>query len=260
MPSTTANGRVPSGRKHKGKAAVAAGGDHGEWSTCTQCGKRVKTKNLPRHLKKIHGTSIVSEPPRGKNDGKWHKVVALLIVVTLLITAYLAFRNPGTKDDTGAPAQPDDQEPNDIGPTPHHPLGSGDDGWWTTYPDGHTSSGAEVGHPQWVLDELPNKPVVVLVYSNCSGCLRQKDAIQNVLKDYQENITFIGIRADGSDDRAVECENVYGTGFIPLTIMVTYIKEGNDIKIGWHSEEGQTGEDWIRAYMEDAIYYHEPVG
>ena len=35
--------------------------------------------------------------------------------------------------------------------SPEHAVGSGDDDWWTAYPDQHENSGSAVEHPDWVL-------------------------------------------------------------------------------------------------------------
>jgi ABC-type sugar transport system substrate-binding protein len=50
--------------------------------------------------------------------------------------------------------------------SPAHAVGSGDDDWWTAYPDQHEASGSAVEHPDWVLDALKEKPVLILIHSS----------------------------------------------------------------------------------------------
>ncbi len=47
-------------------------------------------------------------------------------------------------------------------------VGSGNDSWWTTYPDQSTGRGGEVNHPAWVLDALKSKPVVIYAHRCCT--------------------------------------------------------------------------------------------
>ena len=59
-------------------------------------------------------------------------------------------------------------------------VGSGDDEWWTTYPDQSTGAANDVNHPSWVLDALKSKPVLIYVHKSCSYCVPQTEAVQNI--------------------------------------------------------------------------------
>src|SRR5512137_807245 len=56
--------------------------------------------------------------------------------------------------------------------TPAFEVGSGVADWWTAYPDQHENASRPVQHPGWVLDDLKEKPVLILVHASyCKPCL-----------------------------------------------------------------------------------------
>ncbi len=142
-------------------------------------------------------------------------------------------------------------------------VGSGNDNWWTTYPEqSKTTSGSEVNHPQWVLDALEKKPVLIYIHKDCSYCAPQTASVNNVSDEFKGDITYYEIKADGSDSRAEEVLQAYdpngGVSYVPMTIIVTLAPdpEGMAVPI-WHSNEDLTGDDWIKNYVEDAISYYD---
>jgi thiol-disulfide isomerase/thioredoxin len=83
-------------------------------------------------------------------------------------------------------------------------VGSGNDDWWVTYPTQSPGSGIVVNHPQWVLDALGSKPVVVYVHKGCGYCKPQTDALAEVVKEEGSKFTYFDLSAEGSDNRAEE--------------------------------------------------------
>jgi hypothetical protein len=145
---------------------------------------------------------------------------------------------------------------------PEYSAGSKLADWWTNHPDQSTSAGSEVEHPQWVLDALEKKPVLIMDHTeDCSSCKIQKKNIEKVLPDFAKNITYYDLLADGKDKRAFEILNAYNpTGreqFVPTTVFITLIK-GKDGKaeVAWHSEIDDMSEEKLSAYLKDAIYYY----
>ena len=141
-------------------------------------------------------------------------------------------------------------------------VGSGSDDWWDTYPVQSPSSGSEVNHPQWILDALGSKPVVVYVHKSCGYCKPQTDALAEVVKEEGDKFTYFDITAEG-DSRAEEALQAYdpngGAIYVPMTVIVTLApnSEGK-IEPVWHSSEDVTGKEWIKNYIDDAIsYYNE---
>jgi thiol-disulfide isomerase/thioredoxin len=141
-------------------------------------------------------------------------------------------------------------------------VGSGPDDWWTSYPDQSPASGSDVNHPDWVLDALEDKPVLIYAHLGCSYCKPQTDAINEIVNEYGDDIVFYDIPGDGSDERIGEIFAAYdpngGTSTVPLTAIVTLVSgEDGEAEVAWHSTEEVTGKEWIGEYVEDAIDYHE---
>ncbi|HOK58147.1 MAG TPA: thioredoxin family protein [Methanothrix sp.] len=144
-----------------------------------------------------------------------------------------------------------------------HSVGTGKDDWWASYPDDNTNAGGSVNHPAWVLNALKERPVLIFVHLNCDYCAPQKEAVDKVMQDYSGDVTLFDLAGD-SDARAADAI-VYdpdgGKALVPLTVVVTLVNDDGDVRVGWHSSEDITGEDWIRSYLDDAIaLYNENRG
>ncbi|MCJ7445299.1 MAG: thioredoxin family protein [Methanotrichaceae archaeon] len=143
-----------------------------------------------------------------------------------------------------------------------YPIGSGNNDWWTTYPDQSSESGNEVRHPQWVLEALENKPVMIYVHKSCSWCLPQTEAIDELVKEYGDKITYFNLSAEESDMRTEEAGINYDPdggpiSYVPLTIILTLAPNADgQTKVIWKSTDQVTGKDWIKSHIEDAINYH----
>ena len=83
--------------------------------------------------------------------------------------------------------------------SPEHAVGSGDDDWWTAYPDQHENSGMAVEHLDWVLDALKEKPVLILIHSsNCKPCLTQTPRIKAAAESFSDDLEYYDMLAEGS--------------------------------------------------------------
>jgi glutaredoxin len=100
-------------------------------------------------------------------------------------------------------------------------VGSGNDDWWTKYPDQSAGKGGEVNHPAWILDALGSKPVVIYVHKGCDYCTPQTDALTKIEDEMGDKFTYFNISADGSDARSEEALQAYdpnsGVMYVPLT-------------------------------------------
>ena len=148
--------------------------------------------------------------------------------------------------------------------TPAHTLGSGDNDWWTVYPDQNENSGSAVDHPSWVLDALKENPVLILVHSsNCKPCLIQIPRIENAVKSNSGNLSYFDELAEGSSFlKAIGILDIYnptgGAQYVPTTIFVTLIKGADGkVEVAWHSQLDLMGEDEINSYVSDSIYYYK---
>ncbi len=147
---------------------------------------------------------------------------------------------------------------------PAHSLGSGENDWWISYPAQSTQAGGAVAHPQWALDALKTKPVLIFDHSKeCTSCVEQKANIEKVLASYGKNVTYYDMLVDpgSSDKRAYEIFSAYslieGQYYVPTTVLITLIKDSDGkVKVAWHSAEDAMNESDILSYVKDAIYYH----
>jgi len=239
-----------------------------EWVKCPQCSKRVKSKNLARHTKRVHHRELYIERPPSHMNAKTIAAVIIILILAVSALCYVFFIAPENEPTGNDQSNNHSNKPNNNETdwwetyNPEYSQGLKNDDWWVTYPDQHPDSGAAVSHLDWVLDSLEDKPVVILDHSEgCIPCMQQQEDMNKVLEEYGDEVIYYDLLADGSDPRAYEAFDVYDPNgepnYIPLTIMVTKIKDNSgNVKIAWHSAEGATGEDWIKSYMKDSIYYH----
>ncbi len=169
--------------------------------------------------------------------------ISKLILVTLLASSMLVFDSLSE------------------GSGENNKVGTGSDDWWTAYPAQSSAAKSEVEHPQWVLDALENKPVVIYVHKGCGYCRPQTEAMAEVVSKYGNQFTYYDISAGGSDSKAEEAVRAYdpngGVSYVPLTAIVTLAPDSKGkTQVIWHSTEEVTGKAWIEEYVQDALIYH----
>ncbi len=140
-------------------------------------------------------------------------------------------------------------------------VGSGSNDWWTVNPEQSSTAKSEVEHPQWVLDALEKKPVLIYVHKGCGYCRPQTEAMAGVVSKYGDRFTYYDISAGGSDPKAEEALRAYdpngGVSYVPLTAIVTLAPDSKGkVRVIWHSTEEVTGMAWIEEYVQDAVSYH----
>lgn len=229
---------------------------------------------------------VVLDAPR-RAGAKMIALAVIAIVMAGSVAGYALFAmddggpgggsddNDGLEEDNNEDNEADDTTPIDDNPpavdenwlanyTPEYAEGSGVDDWWIDYPDQLTKAGDPVSHPSWVLDPLDTKPVVLLVHTNtgCEGCVEQEADMEEALADYGDGITYIDLTTATDSDKTYEAFDIYyphdSIKNYPLTVFVTLIKDGEgNVSVAWHSDEGATGDEWIRDYMRDSIFYHD---
>jgi hypothetical protein len=148
--------------------------------------------------------------------------------------------------------------------SPAHAVGSGDDDWWTAYPDQHENSGSQAEHPAWVMDALKEKPLLILIHSsNCVPCLTQTPRIKAAAKSFSGDLEYYDVLAEGSGyEKAIEILDVYsptgGAQYVPTTIFITLAKGSDGTEdVAWHSEIDAMSQEKIDAYVKDSIYYYK---
>ncbi|MFO7990933.1 MAG: thioredoxin family protein [Thermoplasmata archaeon] len=246
-----------------------------EWVKCPVCEARVKSDNVEDHMYRVHGEKLKVE---GKPIEKKFPYALLIVVVVIIVvigsTGYAFYVNElndtddmNTESDSSSGQQENDDNQDTSGDwlesyEPRYDVGSGQDDWWINYPEINPEAGSSVEHLQWVLNDLKNKPVVIFAHSEgCAPCVQQQEDIEPVLDEYGSEVVYYNLMADGSDPKANEAYESYDPNgpppYIPLTVMVTLEEHDGQVQVVWHSNEGATGQDWIRDYMKDAIYYHQ---
>jgi hypothetical protein len=224
---------------------------------CPKCGLKVPEGELEGHLKGVHGSLLAIFSEHRRNLAFLTAVVAMLVVV-----AYVMSTTPSEEEDP-LPSPPSNWLDSY---TPEHKVGTLKNDWWTVYPNINPTSGSPVDHPSWVEDALNDGPLIILDHSeDCAPCVAQTRDIEALMRDYQGQITYFDILADGSDQRAYDAFDAYDPNgdppYIPLTVIVTRVKDVDGTRIVWHSSEGATGKDWIEGYVKDSIYhFHKSQG
>ncbi|MEI8003637.1 MAG: hypothetical protein WCG94_04820 [Methanothrix sp.] len=148
--------------------------------------------------------------------------------------------------------------------SPAHAVGSGDGDWWTTYPDQHENSGSQATHPDWVMEALKEKPVLILIHSsNCVPCLKQMPRIESTVQSFGEDLLYSDVLAEESGyEKAIAILDFYdpvgGKSYVPTTIFITLAKGPNEaVEIAWHSEVDAMSQERIDDYVKDSIYYYK---
>jgi len=142
---------------------------------------------------------------------------------------------------------------------PAHSLGSGSNDWRTAYPDQSEMHGSTVEHPQWILDSLKEKPVVIFLHQeDCNSCAAQLTNINAVMEMYPQSVVLIELMADWEDPRFMDFDNAYHPQFVPTTVFLTRARgaDGKTVTV-WHSEEDAMSQDQILSFVKDAIYYYQ---
>ena len=72
-----------------------------------------------------------------------------------------------------------------------------------------SGAGGEVNHPEWVLDALKSKPVVIYAHKGCDYCTPQTEAMTKIDNEIGDKFTYFNLSADGSDARSEEALRAY---------------------------------------------------
>ena len=152
---------------------------------------------------------------------------------------------------------------------PSHSIGTGANDFWINYPTGNPSSGQEVNHFDWIVNDLKSKPVLFVVHvTGCVGCADQAERVIEFGEEYEEHVEFYDLDAvsGASYDIQQKANEVYmydpngSPGYIALTGVYTYVKDNGEIKIGWHTWEAPNdmtvSNSDLETWIKDSIYYY----
>jgi hypothetical protein len=147
--------------------------------------------------------------------------------------------------------------------TPVHSVGSGDDDFWTVYPDIHPNGGQPITHLSWVLDSLKENSVVFVVHrTGCVSCQPQADRIIALGEKYVDYVVTYDLDTTLGGDAEQKAYEAYlydpddGQGYIALTGIFTLVNDNGEIVYGWHSWEGDVADAEMETWIKDCIYYY----
>ncbi len=240
-------------RRGRGEGGHSGSGGRARKVRCPKCGLKVPEDKLEGHLMEVHGplSAILSEQ---------RSELAIPVTVVAIIVVFALMMSMDTPEGEENPPPPTSNWLDSY--KPEHKTGSSKNDWWTAYPDINPAPGSPVDHPSWVEDVLDDGPLIILDHSEgCAPCVAQTGDIEAVMKYYQGQITYLDLLSGGDDQRAFDAFDAYDPNgdppYIPLTIVITRVKDESGTRIVWHSTEGATGQDWIVGYIQDAIYYFQ---
>lgn len=145
-------------------------------------------------------------------------------------------------------------------------IGSGDNDFWTVYPDGNPSEGAAVGHPTWVLNNLTSHPIMILTHQEgCVGCAIQLPICNDINSTHVDNLTYIRLSSELEYERVYDCIMTYdpdgNAHYVPLTVVVTQRMDGDGrTVIAWHAWEGVVAQAELTSWIDDAIDHWAGAG
>jgi len=243
------------------------------WVICPECKNKLKKENISTHLRMVHDkkiedfdeSSIKVLPKKGQKQKKPMNLsigaiaVILIILVVIVVAAFFVFS--GSSDDSNNNSNADNWL-DDY--TPVHSIGTGSDKFWINFP-----AGQSVQHKTWITQDLEEKPVFFVCHcTGCVGCSAQAERVKALGEKYAEDAVFYdlddpypGYGVATEDIKKKFNEGFYydpngGTNYIALTGVFTLVNDGGEVKIGWHSWEGDVGDSEMESWVKDIIYYY----
>lgn len=143
----------------------------------------------------------------------------------------------------------------------HRAVGQGANDFWIEYPSSHPSSGQSVPHPSWVKTSLENGVVMILDHSEgCAPCIQQSAICESVHLSYPQ-VIYTDLISGKTEPQASDAFRIYdptgGINYIPLTIILTKVKDGaGTVVTGWHSWEGVVDLEILTSWINDALFYY----
>jgi len=153
--------------------------------------------------------------------------------------------------------------------TPAYSVGTGSDNFWINFPVGGPSAGQNVQHLTWITEDLKEKPVVFVCHrTGCAACTPQADRVKALRETYGEDAVFYdldnpfegyGVATEDILQKFNEAFYYDSNGephYIAFTGVFTRINDGGEVKIGWHSWEGDVADTEMETWIKDSIYYY----
>jgi hypothetical protein len=151
--------------------------------------------------------------------------------------------------------------------TPTYSVGTGSNNFWINFPAGSPSVSQSVTHKTWITEDLKEKPVVFVCHrTGCTTCTPQADRVKALREKYGEDAVFYDLDDNYDGSAPADILQKYHEAFyydpngepnyIALTGVFTLVKDGTEVKIGWHSWEGNVADSDMENWVKDCIYYY----
>ena len=248
-----------------------------EWVICPEYKIKLKQSHISTHMQHVHNKTLdesnetlihAAIPKKRKNlkpiKSKSKAIIGLIIIIVVVVAAsvYITIKPKESNNNGNVVAWLKNY-------TPVYNLGTGTNNFWINFPTGNPSVGQSVQHKTWITETLEEKPVVFVCHrTGCGPCTPQADRVKALIKTYGEDIVFYdldnpfegyGTMKEGVLEKyneAFDYDPNGGSHYIALTGVYTLIKDGGEVKIGWHSWEGNVEDTAMENWIKDTIYYY----
>lgn len=249
-----------------------------KWVICPECKIKLKQNHISTHMQHVHNkildesdeTSIQTimskkrknQRPLKKSRSKVTIGLIIIIIVIVVASIFVYFMNntKETNNNSDVPVWMKNY-------TPIYNLGAGTNNFWINFPTGNPSVGQSVTYLSWITEELEEKPVVFVCHrTGCASCTPQADRVKVLRETYGEDVVFYDLDDDyagtATEDTLAKYNAAFyydpngGSHYIALTGVFTLIKDGGEVKIGWHSWEGNVDDAAMENWIKDTIYYY----
>jgi len=243
------------------------------WVICPICKNKLKKENISSHLRVVHDKKIedfdessIKVLPKKEHKQKKSTsfsigTFAAILVILVIIIGIAYFVLSGSPDDSNNNSDTSDWL-DDY--TPVHSIGTGSDKFWINFP-----SGQSVDHLTWITESLEEKPVVFVCHcTGCIGCAAQAERVIALGEIYGEDAVFYdldnpwegyGVATEDIKEKFYDAfyyDPNGGSNVIATTGVFTLVNDGGEVKIGWHSWEGNVGDSEMESWVKDIIYYY----
>ena len=253
------------------------------WVICPVCKTKLKQDNLSTHIRHVHDkkiedfdeSSVKVLPKKGKKQKKSMNhsigIIAVILVVIVIIVGVAYFVFSGSSDDSNNNGNNGNlNNPNWLDDyTPVHSIGTGSDKFWINFPAGSAYPSQSPQHLTWITEALEEKPVVFVCHrTGCGPCTPQADRVKVLRETYGEDAVFYDLDypyeqyGPPTEDILNKFYEAFyydpngGSNVIATTGVFTLINDGGEVKVGWHSWEGNVEDADMEDWIKDAIYYY----
>ena len=251
------------------------------WVICPECKTKLKKDHIATHMMHVHDKKIedfdessINVLPEKKLKQKKSMnlsfgTIAIILVIFVIIVGAAFFILSASPDGSNNSGDSNNSQWLDDY-TPVYSVGTGSDNFWINFPVGGPSAGQGVNHLTWITEDLKEKPVVFVCHrTGCTACTPQADRVKALRETYGEDAVFYdldnpfegyGVATEDILKKFNEAFYYDANGppsYIAFTGVFTLLKDGGEVKIGWHSWEGDVANADMENWIKDAIcYYH----